>query len=172
MKKIFTFIILLHIFNCPKIFGIEIPILKVISEPEDNQIHSIYLILDANGEIQKLKRQDRNNIETYEFRKIIEGLVLLEMEKREVLFMECPNCDAFQGGQIMIRFLKNGITHQYSEIFFDLQKKNERWGFFKPGSAMPIKSITLKANKLLGKVIGIKEIDINSQVNLLEFLLP
>jgi hypothetical protein len=163
MKKFFIFITFLHLLVSPNTYGIEIPILKVISEPEDNLIYSIFLILDTNGEIQKLKRQERNSIEIYEFKKIIEGVVLLEMEKREVLFMECPNCDGHSGGEIMIRFLKNGITHQYSEIFFDLEQKNRKWGLFKSDGSIPIKTLTLKANKLLGKVIGIKEIEINSR---------
>jgi len=161
MKKNFIFITFLHLLVLPNAFGIEFPILKVISEPEDNLVYSFFLILDAGGEIQKFRRQERRNIEDYEFKKIIEGLVLLEIEKREVLFMECPNCDGHYGGKIMIRFLKNGITHQYSEIFFDLEQKNQKWGLFKSDSVAPIKSITLKANKLLGKVIGIKEIEIN-----------
>lgn len=162
MKNIFIFIILIYLLVSFNTFGNEVPILKVISEPEENLVYSIFLILDSEGEIQKLKRQERANIQSYDFKKIIEGLVLLEMEKREVLFMECSSCDGHYGGEIMIRFLKNGITHQYSEILFNLELKNQKWGLFKSGVSVPIKSLTLKANRLLGKVIGIKEIEINS----------
>ena len=117
--------------------------------------------MDSNGDILKLKRRGPSINELYDFRKIIEGVVLLAIEKKDVFFMECPNCDSVYGGEIMIRFLKNGITNQYSEIFIDLAKKNDRWGFFTTDNPTLIKTVALKSNKLLGKVIGIKEIEIN-----------
>jgi ribosome-associated protein YbcJ (S4-like RNA binding protein) len=66
------------------------------------------------------KRKDTTITEVYDFKKMIDGFVLFRMENREVLFMECPICDNIYGGELMIRFLKNGITDQYSEIFLDL----------------------------------------------------
>ena len=165
MKKYFKIIIFL-VFIKPFISiyaaNRELPILKVINEPEDNEVYSIFLILDSNDEVIKLKRQGRSDQEFYEFKKIIEGLVLFSINKKNVLFLECPNCDVFNGGEIMVRYLKNGITNQYSEIFMDLIKKNDRWGFYNPRSLTQIKTLVLKSNKLLGKVIGIKEIEINS----------
>jgi len=164
MKKCFTsinLILILQLLVVFRSFASEILILKVVSEPEDNQVYSIYLELDSIGEIQNFKIKKGIKIEIYEFKKIMEGVGLLKMENREVLFMECPNCHLFQGGEIMIRFLKNGISHQYSEIYIDLLRKNEKWGLYKPEGLVPIKEIKLKANKLLGKVIGIKEIEIN-----------
>lgn len=160
MKNILL-LFFIQLFNVAWPVEREIPILRVISEPDDNSIYSIFLILDSNGEILKLKRQWSSNNEIYEFKKIIDGTVILSIEKKEVLFMECSNCDFYQGGEIMIRFLKNGITNQYSEIFIDLVKKNDRWGFYDVANSALIKTLVLKSNKLLGKVIGIKEIEIN-----------
>jgi hypothetical protein len=152
---------ILFFIHIPFSRGSEIPILKVISEPENNLFYSIFLEVNSVGEILRFKRKDTTNTEVYEFKKMINGFVLFRMENREVLFMECPICNGVQGGELMIRFLKNGITDQYSEIFLELQMKKERWGFFQHPNPNPIKTLTLKSNKLLGKVIGIKEIEIN-----------
>jgi hypothetical protein len=156
-------IFFLKLFNTAFAGQMEISVLKVINEPDENTTHTIFLILDSNGEILKFKREGPSDNQIYDFKKIIEGTVLFEMEKREVLFLECPNCDFLQGGEIMIRYLKNGITNQYSEIFLDLLRKNEKWALYKADGPTPIRTIKLKANKLLGKVIGIKEIEILSR---------
>jgi hypothetical protein len=161
MKSCFMPMFILFIFHIPFSKGNEIPILKVISEPEDNLIYSIFLEVNSFGEIQRFKRKYNTNTDLFEFKKMINGFVLFRMENREVLFMECPICDNIQGGELMIRFLKNGITNQYSEVFLGLEKKNEIWGFFQHPNPIPIKTLFLKSNKLLGKVIGIKEIEIN-----------
>jgi len=161
MKNWFMPMFILFFILIPFSQGNEIPILKVISEPEDNLFYSIFLEVNSFGEIQRFKRKENTNVAVYEFKNIINGIVLFRMENREILFMECPICDNIQGGELMIRFLKNGITDQYSEIFLELQMKKERWGFFQHPNPNPIKTLTLKSNKLLGKVIGIKEIEIN-----------
>ncbi len=161
MKNWFMLIHIFFFINIPISLGTEIPILKVISEPEENLLYSIFLEVNSFGDIQRIKRKNGPIIEVYEFKEIINGIVLFKMENREVLFLECPICDSIHGGEFMIRFLKNGITDQYSEILLGLEKKNERWGFFQRPNHDPIKTLTLKSNKLLGKVIGIKEIEIN-----------
>ena len=160
-RQLFLILFLLQFLNIIWAAEKEVQILKVISVPDENTTYFIFLILDSNGEILRLKRQGPYDSEFYDFKKIIEGTALFKVDKKDVLFLECPNCDFIHGGEIKIRFLKNGITNQYSEIFIDLDKKNERWGFYTTDNVTLIKSVALKSNKLLGKVIGIKEIEIN-----------
>ncbi len=145
--------ILILIFSI-NVFCTEIPLIKVINEGENNKIYPIFLNLDNDGQILSLK----SGSQQFDFNAIIEGLVLFKIEDKDVLYLECHSCDSLYGGNLMIRYLENGVFEKYKEIYFEFSKRNEKWGLYNKQDGFLIKTLTLKANKLLGKVIGIKEI--------------
>ncbi len=160
MKKLFFYSIFFTLLTT-KLFALdEYPLVKIISEPENNRIHMFSLGLDENGDMQSVIRTTTSDRQEIKLNELLAGdYVLLRQSDRDVIILQCPNCDPVYGGVLGIKYLRNGLSMRYRTLDLEIQRNDENWALF--SGQTKVHTLRLKTRKVLGQVIGIRKIEIN-----------
>ncbi len=137
------------------------PLLNVFSEPEDWQIHNLFVSVDQNQNLLALIRKtgaEQQIIPQEElFRK---ETSLARASGRDAIFVRCKGSKE-TGGRIIIKYLYDGILKKYREMEGELRKNSAgKWQMYTL-KKVPVQKLTLKSRKLFGRLIGIDRIDVN-----------
>ncbi len=137
------------------------PLVKILSEPEGNRLHSILLEVDGNGNILGFSRQSSTDQQNFFMHDLIKGeVVLATASGRNVLLLSCHGCTATSGGALVMRYLHNGIFDTYHHFSMQLRKTNDQWQLFTSNSTL-IHQLQLVTNTVFGKTVGIEKIRVN-----------
>jgi hypothetical protein len=136
-------------------------VLKVTSD-YNTDTTQLYVESDANGKFIKLVQkviETDGDTETKNFTisELERGVTLLEKDERKIIKLDLSgNFHEIYGGSAEIDFLGNAITGRRDQMSIDLVFENNSWQVQKKGQK--ITRFYVKANKVLGKVVGIDEI--------------
>jgi len=137
----------------------EAPMVQILSEPEGNVIHQISVNLDDEGGIIEVTSRSEDYNAAIAFQELIDGeVVLAAAEGIDVLTLSCLGCSKDEGGTLVFGYLKNGLSGKWGSMDFKLAKKGE-WSL-STGKEL-VQTLTLKSNRIFGRVVGIKEILVN-----------
>lgn len=136
-------------------------IIKIISEPENNKSHDFSLMVDGNGDIVELMRKSGNDVQKFSLEELVgKDQVLLRAEGRDVIILQCPNCDAVHGGDVGIKYMRNGLSMTYKVFKMVLRRSGDTWKAFTIKNEK-INSLRIKSRILFGQLVGIKKIEVN-----------
>lgn len=139
----------------------ELLLIEILSEPENNLVHDLLLGLDENGDIVQLRRTSEESEDIFAVEELLEGeIVLARSSGRDSVLLSCSNCSPQEGGDLRLRYLKNGVFSTYQTLDMYLVTIEGQWEVYTLDNER-IYNLTLKPNTFLGQLIGIKEILVN-----------
>lgn len=133
-------------------------LLKIVSEPQNNLIHTVYLHLDDNGHILGATREGGGDATSFTMDQINQDKVLLaESQGYKAVYITCKNknCTPEKGGLLDLEYLKNALFNIYDHFEIEIKKVNNEWFAYSKNGAL------LKSFKLVKGMVGIKKIEIN-----------
>ena len=140
----------------------RVPLVEILSEPQENMIHSIFLDLDSEGNLVNLVRKSASGDYLLPFQDLIDGeVVLAQAGGHDAVILSCPECTVEEGGELEFRYLYNGANGTYRQSSFDLAPTSDAWAFYTSDDEQ-VKNLTLKSRKILGRLVGIDRILVNS----------
>ncbi|OFZ70053.1 MAG: hypothetical protein A3K03_04730 [Bdellovibrionales bacterium RIFOXYD1_FULL_44_7] len=91
------------------------------------------------------------------------GVAVTKIDGRTVVKMRGLNIDPNNGGEIEIYFLRNGATGTWGKMQFELDRNGNTWEVYvnNQDGRRKINSLFFRANRFLGKLIGIEKIIAN-----------
>ena len=135
---------------------------KIISEPEGGIVHEFLLELDENDHIVNILRKNGGDLQRISIIDVInKEVVLAETSGRKALLISCKNCTVNQGGEINLKYLNNGISMTYKNFKMNIVYRDNNW-FLTTLDNQRIDSLRLVSRKIVGRIIGIAEIKVNS----------
>lgn len=138
--------------------------LAVITNQEDQSTIDLQIITDDNEDVThlrlKFKDEDGKVTETdkYTADTAAAGIVLYKVDKRDVVKLKSDNFSPYNGGEIELNFLYNGITGSRGIKKLDLSRDGDKWQL--EDEHKKVKKLHFVSNKkaLIG-TIGIKRIE-------------
>lgn len=138
--------------------------LASITNEEDSDIIKLQVLTDENEDITHLKLifkskdNEIKDVDKYQAHKAAAGIVLYNLDNRDVVKLESKNFSSHQGGEIKLDFLYNGITGSREYKYLDLSRDGDVWKLTDGGK--DIKRMHFVSNKkaIVG-TIGIKRIE-------------
>jgi hypothetical protein len=92
------------------------------------------------------------------------GLTLLKKEDLNVVTLKGDTLAAHNGGEVVVDYLKNGISGTRRKIELELDRQADDWKL-RSVDGKSIASMHFKSNKFFKKTIGIEKIEINGEEN-------
>jgi hypothetical protein len=92
-----------------------------------------------------------------------QGIVLYTTQGKNVVTITSTNFDPAQGGVVDVNYLENGISGNYQDLTVDIEKSGTTWQMLTDDQTgrNVVTQGYFKANKFLGKVIGIESITLS-----------
>lgn len=151
-------------------FRVENHLVKILSGPEGGIYHDLKIILDKNNDILGFKRVTKatNVISQFSLDQLVEKEVALGTIKHpkgdllKPFILKCPNCDATQGGDLIIKYLRSGVNPKrlkYRNFEIKLVREGDHWFLYYKNTK--IKNLKLISRKIFGNLVGIKKIKVN-----------
>ena len=138
--------------------------LTTISVSEEKYTMQLELVVDNKSDIKQFKLieivKGKTVEETiYDTDGAKEGIILMEQSGREVVKLVSENFSPYNGGNVVLDYLYNGITGKRKSLEMDLSRDGDEWSLYINGR----KSTTMhfvKNKKALVGVVGIKDIEV------------
>lgn len=133
----------------------EQALVEVWSEPEDDALHDMRLLVDPSGRIHHLVRRMGRDREAFPAAHLVSpGVVLGRAAGRDALLLRCRGCDLARGGQVELRYLHNGLFGTYRTLTLRLERAGD--GSFRlADGAGPVRRLRLTSRRWLGVLIGV-----------------
>ena len=139
----------------------EIPIVEILSEPEDGIIHKMSVTTEENGDLLQVVRKTEDEVTAFPFQSLIDGeVVFARAQDRDALILSCPECTLDTGGTIVFKYLANALNNSWKSQDFQVVKTEDGWSL-DTNDGESISTMTMKSAKIFGQVVGIKVITIN-----------
>lgn len=87
-------------------------------------------------------------------------MVLIKASGRNAVVFESKNFTNAYGGDIKVLYLSNGMTGKMKNIMLELSRNGEQWNLL-DGNKKPIKKMYIRVKKILGKIYGVKKIELH-----------
>lgn len=137
----------------------EIELVKANSDafPEDNFIRAD---VDDSGVMIASRFVRPEGTMPIPFEKLPEGVVLLKMDKYEVIKLISKDFSPKNGGHFTIDYLYNAINGSRKKFEMDLVRNGTQWTLEvnETSGRRPFKEVFIKSNKVFGQTVGVKEI--------------
>ena len=138
--------------------------LTTISVSEEKYTMQLELVVDNKSDIKQFKLieivKGKTVEETiYDTDGAKEGIILMEQSGREVVKLVSENFSPYNGGNVVLDYLYDGITGKRKSLEMDLSRDGDEWSLYINGR----KSTTMhfvKNKKALVGVVGIKDIEV------------
>jgi hypothetical protein len=103
---------------------------------------------------------DNNSRTDFLLEDLSAGVVIMEKSGRKVLTLRKGNFQAESGGTLNLIYLNNGITNGTKIFPIELFREGDKWkaAVIENGKKRVFTSLLMIGNKVLGQVVGIKEI--------------
>lgn len=139
----------------------KIPLVDILSEPENNLHHQLILHLNDAGDVEQISRVSLESEHVFTLADLLtKEVVLARSSGLDAVLLGCSGCDPNVGGTLVLRYVYNGVTRNYRSFQMRIQRSDRHWEL-STADGTPIRTLTLKARKVLGAVVGIREILVN-----------
>lgn len=159
LKKITKNLILSLVFFQAQAFSSDrLRLMQIVSEPQNNLIHEVFLHLNALQEIIAVSREGGGDVTTFTIEDTNNDKVLLaESQGYKAVFLSCKekNCTPSMGGSFDLEFLKNALFKAYGHFNLEIRKVAGEW------HAYTDKGLRLHSIKLVKGMVGIRKIEVN-----------
>lgn len=141
-------------------FAGELHLVKATND-EDNEICDLYLVLDEQNDISKIRIHKTVEGETtgdksYDLDSE-EGLVISQQKGRDIVSMYSSNFSNHNGGDLTLKYLYNGITNNYNQAHLELFRDGDDWNLVMNGKV--VSHLHFESNrKFMVGPVGVKAI--------------
>lgn len=141
-------------------FAGELHLVKATND-EDNEICDLYLVLDEQNDISKIRIHKTVEGETtgdksYDLDSE-DGLVISELKGRDIVRMYSSNFSNHNGGDLTLKYLFNWITNNYHYAQLELVRDGDDWSLVKDGNE--VSHLHFESNrKFMAGAVGVKAI--------------
>lgn len=156
MRKIALLITFLFSFH---LMAAEQLLLTVTSDGMDGTLQ-LKAVVDENDEAVGLvlyKIEDAKYRRAFKADQLSDGLVMLAIDKHEVVRLHSQDFETNRGGTVIVDYLSSGVSKSRANIELEVIHDGSKWIVLH--DRREITSMFMKARKIIfGKVIGIKEV--------------
>lgn len=133
--------------------------LTVTSDARPGKTYRVFLNQDVQGDITGIDYVG-SKTEHFDISVVRKGVVMLEESGRKVVVLSAPNLSTKDGGLVQVQYLVSGIDNSTAVFKYDLIRVGPLWVNYTltEQGRREFKSLFLKKNVFLGKVIGISKI--------------
>lgn len=156
MRKLLT---LVTLFLSLQLSASEQLLLTVTSDGMDGTLQ-LKAIVDEYDEAKGLvlyKIEDPKYKRAFAASELPRGIVMLEIDKHEVVKLHSRNFDESRGGTVIVDYLSSGINKSRAQIELEVIHDGRKWIVLH--NREPVTQMFMEARKIIfGKVIGIKDV--------------
>ncbi|MCO4755911.1 MAG: hypothetical protein KC478_15630 [Bacteriovoracaceae bacterium] len=144
-------------------FAQDLLLVKATND-EDNEICKLYLELDSKKDISKFRVEKSVDGEiisddSYDVEAGKTGVVMSKQKGRDIVTLYSHNFSSHNGGDLVLKYLYNGISGNHQEAHLDLQRHADEWKLIMDGKEAT--HLHFRSNrKMFVGVIGVRSIDI------------
>ena len=144
-------------------FAKDLLLVKATND-EDNEICKLYLVLDSKNDItefiiEKSLDGEITSKETYDLEQGKTGVVMSKQKGRDIVTLYSSNFSSHHGGDLVLKYLFNGIRGRHEEAHLDLQRHADNWKLLMDGQEA--KHLHFLSNrKMFVGAIGVRDIQI------------
>ncbi len=141
--------------------------IATITSNYDSRVNELWLALDDAGNATRLERLEvaTRKIKTFQIPDLAKGVVLMEESGRDIFILRSTEFDSSKGGRLELNFLHNGLTGSRRSVGLQAEVGADGWQLLHSGAAFTRMHVI--ANKILGKVVGVKELRFSKKVRAL-----
>lgn len=163
MNSSLCLFLFIALFTCGKVLAKE-NVLATITNDDNKEVYTFVAQIDDETDKIKAffrdeyidgKKTERALLESKELTS--NGLTLMKSGEHEVISLKSQNFDQYQGGEITIDTLYNGISGDRKSYNLDLAKADAGWKLFNGEKAISKLHIIVNKKMLIG-AIGVKDI--------------
>lgn len=136
-------------------------LLTIISEPEDNLVHQVVMVIAPDRTLRHIVRRSKEDETIATARQLREGeVVMARTDGRASVTLSCPKCDATNSGLTHLRYISNGIFRRWATMTMKIDRTED--GSFRLWSLQGerIERLRLTSRRWLGLLIGVKSVEI------------
>ncbi len=132
------------------------PLLTATSDAFSGEC-KISLVVDDDLIARAIEVKSPTEISTFPIEGLGEGMVLVTASDQKVIILQSDAFDPRSGGELKLNYLVSGINGKRREVVLEGNRTGSTWNLLINDSAgrRIVLSAYFKANKFLGKVIGL-----------------
>ena len=152
----------MSLFNVVAMAGTQT--LTTITVSQEKYIMKLILEIDDKSDIKHFRLIEVLKGKTvadkaYETEGTKTGIVLLKQSGRDVVKLKSTNFSEYNGGNVVLDYLYNGITGKRKKLEMDLSRDGDTWSLYINGKKSE-KLHFVKNKKAIVGVVGIKKIEV------------
>lgn len=137
-----------------------IPLVTIISQPENNLIHKLNLHCDSQGRVVKITRTSEENVQVIDPQYLLShDVVLASTGNRDSVLLGCDSWNPKTGGSFYLKYLFNGALMRYKTYHMKVKKVRGSWKLFSSSGNRELNTIRLVSRIILGQLIGVHRIE-------------
>jgi hypothetical protein len=123
----------------------------------------LQMLVDSNDNATAIRAIAAGKTQDTDLSGFAQGIVLYTTQGKSVVTITSTNFDPTQGGVVDVSYLENGISGTYDDLTVDIEKSGTTWQMLTDDQTgrNVVTQGYFKANKFLGKVIGIESITLS-----------
>ncbi len=139
-------------------------LLATITSNYDSRTTELWLGIDDSGNAAEIERLDveSRRIKKFAIPDLAKGIVLKEEGGHQIFILRSADFDPTRGGNLELNYLHNGLTGSRRTSMLALEIDADGWKLLHSG--VVFKRIHVLANKIFGKVVGVKELRYSAKV--------
>ena len=137
-------------------------LLTIISEPEDNLVHQVVMVIAPDRTLRHIVRRSKEDETIATAQQLREGeVVMARTDGRASVTLSCPKCDETNSGITRLRYISNGVFRRWGTMAMKIDRTED--GSFRLWSLQGerIEKLRLTSRRWLGVLIGVKSVEID-----------
>lgn len=126
----------------------------------DSVVTKLWVTTDEFGEATGLKMtfNDGTPDKSFTPAQVRSGMVLKKVDSYDVVVIKSRDFEVDRGGHLTMEYLSNGITGSRNDKELEIEFNGAGWELFHDGR--DVDKFHFKGRKILGKLVGIKDVQI------------
>ncbi len=136
-------------------------LVTIISEPEDNLVHQLIMVIAPDGRLRHLVRRSKEDETIATLQALRAGeVVMARTDGRASVMLSCPACDLTKSGIAHLRYITNGLLGRYGRMKMRVERRGDGSFHLWSMEGERIERLRLTSRRWLGILIGVKSVRI------------
>lgn len=133
-------------------------LISTVTSDTDSFTTKLWITTNEDGSAKALKMTSDDDMEPMSFgpSTVKTGIVLKKVDSYDVVVIKSSDFEVDRGGHLSLEFLSNGITGSRNSEELQIDFDGRDWKLFYEGEV--VSRFHFKGRKILGKLVGIKDI--------------
>lgn len=140
----------------------DMHVLASVTNSMDNDKYTLNLETGENDNLVMLHVLSTSApTDHYNLTQVRSGVTLVKRGERDIIRLTAKNLHELKGGVVTVSFLYNGITGKRKSEQLEIIPQDGKW-IMQSIDRIIVKSIHFKTKKILGKIVGLRKMEINN----------